>query len=86
MIDQDKINKIRELYTLGLSKTKIAKELNCSTPTVLKYVKDITLVDPMIGKTFGKLTVKSKAEKRENITNRCIYYICECECGNICEV
>ena len=35
-MEQEKINKIIELYKLGVPKTKIAKQVNCSTPTVLK--------------------------------------------------
>lgn len=87
-MEQEKIDKIIELYKLGVPKTKIAKQLNCSTPTVLKYIrqKDIIQEDPMIGKTFGLLTVLERAQKREDLISRCIRYKCKCQCGNIIEV
>lgn len=87
-MEQEKINKIIELYKLGVPKTKIAKQLNCSTPTVLKYVRqmDIEQQDIMIGKTFGQLLVIKRAEKKENLSSRCIRYTCQCSCGNILDV
>lgn len=87
-MEQEKINKMIELYKLGVPKTKIAKQLNCSTPTVLKYIRqmDITREDPMIGKTFGLLTVLEKAPKREDLVSRCTRYKCKCQCGNIIDV
>lgn len=36
------------------------------------------------GKTFGKLTVLKDTGKRTK--NRSIIWLCQCECGNICEV
>ena len=39
--------------------------------------------EKMIGKKFGKLTVLKDSGKRSACGN--IIYICQCECGNICE-
>lgn len=86
---QSEIDKILELYKMGVPKTKIAKELNCSTPTVLKYIRQTELplkIDPMIGKSFGLLTVLERAPKRDDLSSRCIRYKCKCQCGNITEV
>lgn len=87
-MEQEKINKIIELYKLGAPKTKIAKQIGCSTPTVLRYVRqtNTTSQDSMIGQTFGLLTVLEKAQKREELASRCIRYRCKCQCGNIVEV
>ena len=40
--------------------------------------------DEMIGKIFGKWTVLEKTEHRNS--DRCIMYLCKCECGTIKEV
>lgn len=87
-MEQEKIDKIIELYKLGVPKTKIAKQMNCSTPTVLKYIRQVDVIqeDPMIGKTFGLLTVLERAPKREDLISRCIRYKCKCQCGNVIEV
>lgn len=84
----EQINKIIELYNLGVPKTKIAKELNCSTPTVLKYIRQSQTIktDPMIGQKFGLLTVLERAEKRQDLVSRCLRYKCQCDCGSIIEV
>lgn len=37
----------------------------------------------MIGKKFGKLTILKDSGKRNTCGN--IIYICQCECGNLCE-
>ena len=82
-------NKMVELYHQGLPKTKIAQILNCSTATILRNLRKLDqeqITDPMIGQTFNRLTVISRAPKRDNLTNRCIYYICKCSCGKTIEV
>lgn len=38
----------------------------------------------MLNKKFGKLTVKSRSEKKGS--NGEVYWICECDCGNTIEV
>ena len=38
----------------------------------------------MIGKRFGKLTVVERSEKKSDYGQ--LYWICECDCGNIVEV
>lgn len=85
---QQQVDKILELYNLGVPKTKIAKELNCSTPTVLRYIRQTNTVniDPMIGRTYGYLTVQDRAEKRQDLVSRCRRYKCVCACGKIIEV
>lgn len=88
MLSQEKIDLIRKLYLEGKTKTEITKITGSSNTTIKKYVKDIDEArrNEMIGKKFGKLTVLSIAPKREDLTNRCIRYQCQCECGNIIEV
>lgn len=88
MLSQEKINLIHQLYSEGKSKTEIVKITGCAASTIKKYVQDIdnNKVDDMIGKTFGKLIVLSRAPKDNNAANRCIRYFCKCECGNIINV
>lgn len=88
MLSQEKINLIHQLYSEGKSKTEIVKITGCAASTIKKYVQDIdnNKVDDMIGKTFGKLIVLSRAPKDNNAANRCIRYFCKCECGNIVNV
>ena len=88
MLSQEKINLIHQLYSEGKSKTEIVKITGCAASTIKKYVQDIdnNKVDDMIGKTFGKLIVLSRATKDNNAANRCIRYFCKCECGNIINV
>ena len=38
----------------------------------------------MINKKFGKLTVKERSNRKSN--DGALYWICECDCGNIVEV
>ncbi len=38
-LTQQQIESIPELYINGMSIKKIAKELNCTHPTILKYLK-----------------------------------------------
>lgn len=40
--------------------------------------------DLMINKKFGKLTVKERSNRKGN--DGALYWICECDCGNIIEV
>lgn len=35
------------------------------------------------GQRFGKLIVLEKTKKPENVTNRCAYWLCKCDCGEI---
>lgn len=88
MLSQEKINLIHQLYSEGKSKTEIVKITGCAASTIKKYVQDIdnNKVDDMIGKTFGKLIVLSRAPKDNNAANRCIRYFCKCKCGNIINV
>lgn len=86
MIDNETIKQINELYSLGVSKTNIAKKLNISIPSVNKYIKTPAKKDNMIGQTFNNLTVLKIAEKNPKLKSRCIRYVCQCECGNIIEV
>ena len=81
---KEQIDEIIRLYQQGVPKTKIAKQIGCCTNTVLKYIRNsnVEKVDDMLGKKFGKLTVIKLAEKNPNLTNRCKYYLCQCECGN----
>lgn len=86
MITQEKIETIQRLFLGGLSKTKIAKEVGVSLPTVTKYTKDLPSPDSMIGGKYGKLLVLSRAEKDPALASRCIRYICQCDCGSKIEV
>lgn len=38
----------------------------------------------MLNKKFGKLTIKSRSERKSN--DGALYWICECDCGNVIEV
>lgn len=79
-ISLETIQLIQELYNMGLSKKEIAARVNCSVPTITKYV-GVTTSPEMIGKKFGRLTVLSLAEKDSSLKNRCLYYECVCDCG-----
>lgn len=87
MKDLDK-QKMKEMYLQGIPKTTIAKQLGCSPATILRNLRamEVEQIDPMIGQTFDKLTVLSRAEKRPELASRCIRYKCQCLCGNIIEV
>lgn len=74
------IQLIQELYDMGLPKKEIAARVNCSVPTITKYV-GVTTPPDMIGKEFGRLTVLSLVEKDPSLKNRCLYYECVCDCG-----
>lgn len=87
MLTQETIKKIQALYTNGLSKSAIAKQLNISATTVTKYTKNIKVVaDEMVGKTFGSLLVVKRLEKNPDLASRCIRYLCKCNCGKEVEV
>ena len=38
----------------------------------------------LVGQKFGKLTVKERSNRKGN--DGALYWICECDCGNIIEV
>lgn len=86
MITIEQENLIHELFQQGVPKTKIAKQIGCSTATVTRHLKSVQIIDPMIGQRFGKLVVISQAERRQDLASRCRRYICQCDCGNIIEV
>lgn len=87
MLDNQTIQKIQEMYRNGIYKKDIAQKLNISITTISKYTKGISvLYDDMVGKKFGNLEVLYRAEKRKDLSSRCIRYICKCKCGNIVEV
>ena len=86
MLENEKIQKIQELYKLGLTKSRIAKEMNCCVATVTKYTEKSYQEDDLLGKKFGYLTVLKRTEKNPNLASRCRRYICQCECGKIIEV
>ena len=76
MLTQEQITFIKELYQNGKLKKDIAVIVGCSLATVTKYTKSETVeTDAMVGRTFGLLTVMSRAPKRET-KNRCHRYIC----------
>ena len=37
----------------------------------------------LTGQRFGKLIVLEKTKKPENVTNRCAYWLCKCDCGKL---
>lgn len=88
MLSQEKIDLIRQLYDLGMSKKEISQKTSCSVPTITKYTQKTTKAktDQMIGQKFGQLTVLSLAPKDNNLSNRCLRYVCKCECGKIVTV
>lgn len=86
MLSEELIKKINELYSLGVNKTNISKQLHISIPTVTKYIKNPIQKESMIGKKFGRLTVLEIAPKNKNLKSRCIRYKCQCDCGKIIEV
>ena len=87
MLDNQTIQKIQEMYQYGIHKKDISKKLNVSIATISKYTKDVQILyDDMVGKSFGNLEVLYRAEKRKDLSNRCIRYVCRCKCGKIIEV
>lgn len=56
------------------------KSCGCLRKEIISSIKTINL----IGQKFGKLTVIKDSGKRSNYKS--IIWICQCECGNICEV
>lgn len=83
MLNQEIINKIRDLYSNGNPISEIQRQTGISRTTISKYTKDITEIkDKMVGLTFGKLTVLKRYEKDRVLKSRCLRYLCKCECGN----
>ena len=76
MLSEETIKKINELYSLGVNKTNISKQLHISIPTITKYIKNPIQKESMIGKKFGRLTVLEIAPKNKNLKSRCIRYKC----------
>lgn len=85
MLSTEKIDLIQKLFSEGKNRTEISKIVGVSVPTVSKYVGSKQM-EEMVGKTFGQLTVLSRAKKREDLVSRCVRYNCQCACGKIIEV
>lgn len=82
MLSKENIQQIQTLYLQGVLKKDIAEIVHCSAATVGKYTKNLLVEkDNMIGKKFGKLVVLKRAEKRPELSSRCLRYLCQCECG-----
>ena len=85
---QDKIDFIIEQYSSQKMNTnQLAKYFGCSNDTISRKLKanGITphkFYEDLTGRCFGKLRVIGKSDK----SNRRLYWICECECGNIITV
>ena len=65
---------------------KICKQYKVSTAPQIKnpnFSGCCGNVKNVIGQRFGRLTVLEQSSKRRN---RHVYWICKCDCGNICEV
>lgn len=77
---------MKEMYQQGYTKKEIAKQFSCCVPTVTKYIGKTQQSIDMINQSFGRLTVLSLADKKENRKSRVLYYVCQCSCGNIVEV
>ena len=81
MITQEKKEYIQTLFLEGKNKTEISKITGVSSPTIRKILANINQKDEMIGKTFGRLTVIDLAPKDSTLVNRCLRYVCICDCG-----
>ena len=81
---EDKINFIVEQYTSKQMNSKqLAKYFGCSDDTILRRLKEQGITphrfyEDLTGKRFGKLTVLKKSDK----SNRRLYWVCQCDCGN----
>ena len=85
---QDKIDFIIEQYTSQKMNTnQLAEYFGCSNDTISRKLKTNGITphkfcEDLTGRYFGKLKVIGKSNK----SDRRLYWICECECGNIITV
>lgn len=85
---QDKIDFIIEQYTSGqMNSVQLGNYFGCSDDTILRRLKENNITphkfyEDLTGKRFGNLIVIKKSDK----SKRRLYWVCQCECGNIITV
>ena len=74
---------IKSIKSSSLRRGEI-QSCGCLRNQRIAEIKKIKSETEMLNKKFGKLTVKSRSEKKGS--NGELYWICECDCGNTIEV
>lgn len=82
-ICQCECGKIKSVRSSSLRRGEI-QSCGCQRIENSRLTKERISKENMIGKKFGKLTVLERSPKKSK--NGQLYWICECDCGNIIEV
>ena len=82
-ICQCECGKIKSVRSSSLRRGEI-QSCGCLRTEQARLAKERISKEAMIGKRFGKLTVIERSKKKGEDGR--LYWICECDCGNIVEV